>query len=380
MQASSGLTENGSGAREAPLRIGIVGCSLARTRYGAAFPFLPDVKVTTLVDPDMRFIRTWSRTLGGEIALFSDLPSMLSSGPVPEALIIDVPLSHRAETILAAIPACPALLCPTPFAATLEETDRVLHAAEVHGTQIYPAFPRRFDPVLGQAIDLANSGEVGLIQQIRCDWSFPLSRAYGVEIGADPDAGTWGSLLQIAGCHAADVCRWCFGDVLTVSADIDSADVLTTASSRQRDNVPLLAIFLLGQEMGPATCHFARSRAVLPSERYTFTGTQGHLEVVMASSTHPADAYPDLTVHRPGQRPQPVPAPDSVAGEVPASVYRMQALLNSFAQCARTGAMPGSSGSDGRAALEIVHAAYVSARDGRKITLPLRRSPAFSII
>jgi predicted dehydrogenase len=210
---------------------------------------------------------------------------------------------------------------------------------------------------------------------MRCDWSFPLSRTYGLELGADPDAGTWGPLLQVSGCHAADVCRWCFGDVLTVSADIDSADIMASVPARQRDSVPLLAIFLLGQEQGPATCHFSRSRAVTASERYTFTGSLGHLELILTSSTHPASAFPTLTLHRPGQRPQPLPPPEFAGSELPASVYRMRALLQNLAACARIEGSRGDTGTDARAALEVVHGAYSSTRDSRKIALPLRRSP-----
>jgi len=378
MQVISQLELSSEGQRS-PITLGIVGCSIARPRYGAAFAFAPDVRITALVDPDTKLIRTWSRALGGEIGLFTDLSAMLASDEMPEALIIDVPLSQRAETILAAMTHCQVLLCPPPFAATLEESDRIIHAAAAHQAQILPAFPRRFDPILAQAIEMANSGEVGLIHQMRCDWSFPLSRAYGVEIGADPDAGSWDSLLEYAGCHAADVCRWCFGDVLTVSADIDTADVVASAPSRQRDTVPLLAIFLLGQEQGPASCHFARSRAVAASERYTFTGAQGRLELVFSSSTHDASAAPALTVHRLGQRAVTVPPPQFAGSDLPAPVYRMRAMLESAAQVARTGVSPCGSGIGARAALEVVHAAHFSAHDGRKITLPIRRSPAFLV-
>ncbi len=357
-----------------PVRLGIVGCTLARPRYGSAFALSPRVRVTALADPDTRFIRAWSRVLGGEIELFADLPAMLAGDDIPDALAIDVPLAGRAEALLAAIPLCRGILCPPPFAATIEETDRILHSAAAHNTWLAPAFPRRFDPILAQAIELANTGEIGLTQQIRCDWSFPLAAAYGAEIGADPDAGAWGALLQYAGCHAADVCRWCFGDVLTVSADVDD-HVPQPAASGRRDTGPLLANLVLGQEDGPATCHFSRSRAVGATERYSFTGSLGQLEVVMSASTLPVDAFPALTLHRTGVRPQPVPPPDFEDADLPPMVYRMREMLNHFANQVQSGDPANGSGVAARAALEVVHAAYYSARNGRKVTLPLRRSP-----
>ena len=368
-------------ALQSPLSLGIVGCSLARPRYGAAFALSPSTRVSALVDPDAKYTRAWSRLLGGEIALYADLQAMIASGTVPDALVIDVPMSERAETISAAIPACRAILCAPPFASTLEETDRLLYAARTHNTLLAPAFPRRGDPVLAQAIEMATTGEIGLIQQIRCDWSFPLARAYGAEIGADPDAGSWGALLQIVGCHAADVCRWCFGDVLTVSADIDEHTLAPAAGSR-RDTAPLLANLVLGQENGPATCHFARSRAVSASERYTFSGSLGNLEVVVSSSTNPADSFPAITLHRPGMRPQGIPPEPFEGSDLPAPVFRMLEMLESFAELAQdaeTGDESAPVAEGARAALEVMHAAWSSAHDRRKITLPLRRSPDFLV-
>lgn len=373
MQVSSERESTIEG-KDLPLQIGIVGCSLARPRYGAAFSLLPSVRVTAMSDADARLMRAWSRVLGGEIALFPDLDSLLASDTVPPALIIDVPLAERAEALLAAIPLCHALLCPPPFAPTLEETDRLLHMAEAHDTWLVPAFPRRFDPIIAQAIDLSTTGEIGLLHQVRCDWTFPLTTAYGAEIGADPDAGSWASLLAYTGCHAADVCRWCLGDVLTVSADIDIESLHSVHGSR-RDAEALMAVFVIGHENGPATCHFARSRSQRSSERYIFSGSQGQLELVIASSANSADAFPTLTLHRSGQKPQPVQAPKFEDLGGPAQAYRVRKMVQDFADRACSTADAANAGYGARAGLEVVHAAYASAQDARKVALPLRRSP-----
>jgi hypothetical protein len=49
-------------------------------------------------------------------------------------------------------------------------------------------------------------------------------------------------------------------------------------------------------------------------------------------------------------------------------------MLAHFADCLRTACAPQARGADARAALEIVHAAYLSSQEGSKISLPLRRS------
>src|SRR5436305_1257187 len=112
-----------------PLPLGIVGCSLARPRFGAAVALSKTIQVVAMADPDARFAKAWSRTLSGDISLFADLPSLLAHESVPPALIIEVPLNERSEALLAAIPVCRGILCAPPFAPTLEETDHILHAA-----------------------------------------------------------------------------------------------------------------------------------------------------------------------------------------------------------------------------------------------------------
>ena len=136
---------------------------------------------------------------------------------------------------------------------------------------------------------------------------------------------------------------------------------------------------MLGQENGPATCHFARSRSVSPSERYTFHGSLGHLEAVVSSSAKPGEVFPALTIHRPGVKPQAVPPPEFEGADLTAPLFRMHAMLEDFARQVASGSPPPGSAAAARAALEVVHAAYLAAQSARKITLPLHRSPELVI-
>ena len=333
------------------------------------------MRVTALSDPDAKFLRAWARSIGGVVGQYASLEEMLAAESPPEALLIDLPVQERPAAILAAVPRCRGILCAVPFAPTIEETDRLIHAAETHEVALMPAFFRRHDPVLAHALELAMIGEIGLVQQMRCDWSFPLTSAFGAELGADPDARSWGTLLEIAGCHAADACRWAFGDVLSVSADIDEHDPAATIAGR-RDNGPLLANLVLGHEEGPSTCHFSRSRSIGPFERYVFTGSLGQIEALVAATTLAADAFPALSLRRQGAKPTPIAAPEFEDADLPAPAYRARALLDRFVEVLDGGEPQDAVPQDARAALEVIHAAELSARDGRKIGLPLRRSPS----
>src|SRR5262249_9459142 len=110
-------------------------------------------------------------------------------------------------------------------------------------------------------------------------------------------------------------------------------------------------------------------------ESYKLSGAQAHLELICETSVAVGSPLPALTLHRPGQPLEHLsPPPDDFADTDPTTA-RVIRMLAHFAECVRTGCAPRVRGMDARAALEILHAAYLSPREGTKVSLPLRRSP-----
>jgi predicted dehydrogenase len=54
--------------------------------------------------------------------------------------------------------------------------------------------------------------------------------------------------------------------------------------------------------------------------------------------------------------------------------YGMLQEIQHFVDCLRTGSEPLETGADGRVALEVVYAAYISAGRGERVHLPLQLS------
>ncbi len=347
-----------------PLRLGVAGGALGRTRYGGALlAARPRVQVAAIVDADTRSARAWARELGagGAEAVFADLEALLASPLAFDALLIASPLPDRAPHIKQAALAGKPILCEIPFAATLGETDDALRTVQDAGVLLLPALWRRFDARFQQASDFVASGAVGTLRQARCHWTYPYAGAAAAEIGEE----NWNALLSLLACQTADACRWWLGGAQTVSADVDvQAEDALAPTGKNRQQWEAIANLIVTHARGQSTHHLARTRAGQPDERYVLTGSTGRLELIAAAPS--GSTLPSLTLYRPGQRPEPLD------GENAASPEPIRALLQHFAHCVQTGQTPAVTGADLRAAMEIVQAAYLSSQENLKVSLPLR--------
>ena len=322
-------------------------------------------------------MRTWANTFGKETHVFSNLKEMTESQLPPNVIILDAPLGDRPQAIESLLDTgvCRGIISPPPFTPTLEETDELLRRAKESGTLLFPGLNRRYDPIFAQALELAKSGVIGVMKQMRCDWSFPLTHLLGVELGADLAADHWNDLLPYIMTQAIESCRRCFGEVMSVSADIDTFEPTPGNDSRKpADTAHLLATVLLTHSEGSCSCHFSRSRSVQSNERYIFFGDKGSLELIVSSNSHESSWLPLLILHMNGQRPQPIPPPASYFPEDEAASIRNIGLLNHFAESVSIFCENGVQDREARMIQEAVQAAYLSVEEKRKVALPLRRT------
>src|SRR5579862_3240570 len=109
------------------LRLGVIGCELGRSRYGAALAALPLLRVVALADSDDRYTRVWARELGGKPAICDDAIDLLAQAL--DAVLIATPLNERAQHITDALRAGRPVLAETPFASDLAVVDDLLALA-----------------------------------------------------------------------------------------------------------------------------------------------------------------------------------------------------------------------------------------------------------
>ena len=357
------------------LKVGIVGYTLGRIRYGAALSHSFALRVVGVADMDVRALRVWARELPGKPPLFPNLNMLLAGASELDVVLIAVPLRDRAALIAEALRARKPVLCDFPFTVSLAETDTLLELAAENGVPLIPLMPRRYDPWFEQVTRMIEEGTLGALRQIRCEWAFPLGLGFALENGVALEPVGWHDLLQAVACQTADISRRWLGEAETVSADIDLPP--PPGALIPRNAAEPVANIIVGHERGQSTHLLSRSRAVQPGERYVLTGAAGHLELVVSAGEAASTAtVPALTLYRSGEKPESIfPETldlDSVRG---LNVERMHRLLMRLAETPDTPSLPEISGADARSAMEIVHAAYLSSHENNKVNLPLRRPP-----
>ena len=393
-----------------PLRLAVLGCALGRARYGAALTATPAILPALLCDADETLARLWAREIGYRTPVETSPDALLERADAYDALLIAAPLPARTDYVTRALQRSIPTLCEIPPALRLPAADAVLRAAADASSPLLPALPRRFDPHFHALTRAIASGELGAIRQIRCDWSLPMNSMEDADEGLQ---GDWNALLQAVLCQTADLCHLWLGEAESVSADIEVASlrgVDTPEGRRVKEGA--LANVIVGHDRGQSTHHISRTRTLYAEEKYVVRGTLQTLELLVSTGGGAqAGPFPRLRAQKPGQRPTLVTLADAPgagyrdgggtgaesgnestteaaeprtgngltrgvrASSLSAAHRRVQNLLRHFADVVQLGAIPQVTMADGRAALEIVHAAYLSAFENSKVLLPLLRPP-----
>lgn len=344
------------------VRFGIVGCGkiterlalpqLAHNRH-AAVAALIDINRTNALrmarhfQIDRRLVWTsWHR--------------MLRHADV-DAVAVNVPNALHAEIAVAALEAGKHVLVEKPIATTLTDADAMIAAARRHRRVLMVEQTQRFDPAHETAHRLLRAGAIGAVREVRGR----LGHA-GPQYWAGTTR-TWlidrrlsgGGALMDVGAHIVDLLRWFSGKRIR--------RVCCRMSMRPGSHVEDNAAALFECDDGVVGA-FEASWITQPYEVSTACyGTRG---IVRTSFGRGPRVALELSRRRgdPNQFDRPVRYP-----AVP-STSRQGGAYAAFIRSIRTGTPPPISGAEGRATLEVLLAAYESAKTHRWVELPRGRA------
>lgn len=296
-----------------------------------------------------------------------DTPSQVVDDPRVDAVFIGSPTNRHAELVELAAAAGKAILCQKPMATTLADCDRICRAVDRHGVRFSLAFQMRCDPVNRKIKELLDQGAVGRVSLVR--------RRHAIGVLLDPQfasgATAWhvdpvanvGMFFDDAS-HAADWFLWMLGMPVSVMAEIDK--VVTDVAPDDTG----VALYRFGRgEMGVLVNSSTTVAAVSTTEIYGDEGTIVHDygDAPSTAAPRPPGAVPLRLIRRGEDRwtefDIPIPA---------AHGARIEAVARPFIAYARGEGGDPVSAEDGRRSVEMVLAAYRSAAQGRRVTLPLR--------
>ncbi len=348
---------------------------MARTKIallGAGF--IADIHVESYhrFVPDAEVVAVYTRDAGRAEAFakkhhipraFTDWQKAIEESGC-EVVDICLPNFLHARVALAAFNAGKHVIIEKPLAMTLEEADEMIAAARKNGRLFMYAEELCFAPKYERVRKLVGEGAVGNVYMLKqaekhsgphSDWFYDVNQSGG-------------GVLMDMGCHGLAWFRWMLGGnpkVKSVFATMNT--FLHTKRTRGEDHSVTIVEFE-GGVLGVAENSWAKHG-----------GMDDHIEVYGDGGVTYADLFFGNSARTYSEKGYGYAM--EKAGSTQGWTYTIfeEAFnqgypqeLQHFIHCARTGEEPLVTAEDGRAVLEMMYAAYESARTGAKVALPFR--------
>jgi len=332
-------------------RVGVVGMVHDHV-WGLAKSFAecPNAEIVAAADPNEPLRERMGSDFGVS-ALYTDWREMLDKEELDVALIT-TENSGAADVVEAAAPKGIHSVVEKPMAATLDQADRMLNATEAAGVQLMVNWATAWRPNTLKAVELANSGAIGQVFSVRVRMAHHGPKELGCSEHFygwlyDAEKNGAGAFMDYC-CYGAAFCRYLLGQP---NAVMGAADRLVKDYIDVDDNG--LVVMFYDQAYAVTEASWCQ----IPDYHDTvILGSEGTLIT---------DRGKLLMATEPRQEPKEVELPELSAGKKSGPEY----LLH----CLDTGdTVEGMcSARVGRDAQEILEAGLISAREGRRVELPI---------
>jgi myo-inositol 2-dehydrogenase / D-chiro-inositol 1-dehydrogenase len=278
-----------------------------------------------------------------------------------EVVDICLPNYLHADATLKAAAAGKHVIIEKPLAVTLEEADAMIAACKKAGVKLMYAEELCFAPKYERVRQMVNEGAIGKIYMLKqsekhsgphTDWFYDVKYSGG-------------GVIMDMGCHALGWFRWMLNNAKVNSVYASMATVLHNDRTKGEDN----SIMIIEFENGvTAIAEDSWAKHGGMDDRCEVHGTGG----VMYADLFMGNSAITYSKHGYGYA---MEKADTTVGwsftvfeEAFNQGYPHE--LKHFIECVQQNKQPLVTGEDGRAVLEIIYAAYASAGEGKKITLP----------
>ncbi len=348
------------------VRIGIIGSGLAAALHAEGLRQVRDADIVAAASPNPEHVWEFHRRFAVPHA-FKEYRDMLD-GDLVDAVTIACPNDLHCEAVLAAAAARKHVFVDEPLALSLADCDRMIEACREAGVILMYGENLCFAPQLVRAKELADEGALGHLYYVRkqecrrgprSDWSWDMERSGG-------------GVLMDTGPHSIAFCRWMFANapVESVYAELGR---FVHQERTQADDHALVAMRFAGGGIGVAESSWARAGGL--EDRAEVYGSQGltiaDLARGSALQTYASGGYA-YAPSNPDAEKAPRTRGWSWTSFEEAWNYGFPQEMAHFVECVQQGRQPQLTGEDGRAVLEIICAAYESARTGQRVSLPFQ--------
>ena len=342
-------------------KVAVFGCGFISDIHVDAYQrFVPDAEVVAVYTHDLKRAEAFAKEKGIP-AFYDDADKLLKECEFDVADICLPNYLHR-DICVEAANAGKHVIVEKPMCLSIEEADDMIEACRRNGKLLMYAEELCFAPKYERVRAIVNTGAVGNVYMLKqCEkHSGPHSRWF-----YESDKSGGGVMMDM-GCHAVAWFRWMlkgavpvsvYGNFMHVFHDTDAEDHAVTQVEFEQDGRKILCI---GEDSWVKQGGMQDCVEIYGEKGLCYADLfQGN-----SSQMYSLDGY-DYASEKAG-------ATNGWTFPVFEESFNQgyPQELSHFIDCVRTGKQPVVTGEDGKAVLEIIHAAYISAKEGRKVELP----------
>ena len=343
------------------VRVGILGSQFVSTIHAESLKTLPNVEVVAVASQSEEHAREFAKTHDIPHA-FTDYHRILEMNEV-DMISLGIPNHLHQQVTIDAAAAGKHIVCEKPLCLNLQEADGMIAACGKAGVKLMYAEQICFAPKyvrLKQLLDEGALGEPTLIKQSEKHDGPHADHFWDVRRSG-------GGVTMDMGCHAIEFFRWLMGKdenpIKSVYAQMNTS--VHADKTVGEDNALIVLEFQSGCV---ALAEESWSKQGGMDDRAEVQGTKGvaYADLLRGNSipTYSADGY-GYAVEKAGST-----KGWSFAIYEELWNYGFPQEFAHFIDCVRNDKRPSETGEDARKVLEVVFAAYESARTGQKVMLP----------
>lgn len=348
-----------------PVQVGLIGSQFVSTIHAEALQHCAHCEIAAVASPTRKHVQAFAKKFGIPRA-FTDYREMLAL-PELDMVVVGAPNHVHCQIAVAAAAAGKHVVMEKPLCLNLAEADRMIAACKQAKVKLMYAEELCFTPKYVRLKKLLDDGALGaptLIKQSEKHDGPHAAHFWDVERSG-------GGVTMDMGCHAIEFFRWMLGRPKIKSVYAQMSTQVHGAKTKGEDNAILIV-------------EFDNGVIGLAEESWTKPGGMDDRAEVYGSK---GVAYADLlhgnaiTAYSAGGYGYAVEKAGSTQGwSFPiyeeAWNYGFHQEMAHFVDCVRRDLKPAVTGEDGRAVLEVIFAAYESARTGKKVKLPFKTKAA----
>ena len=282
---------------------------------------------------------------------YDSVDALLADEEVKVVYVATPPHLHMAHTLQAAA-AGKHILCEKPLALTSAQAQQMIDGCHAHGVQLMVCYYQRYNTRHQQIKALLTAGTIGQVTAVRINFSdyFPPTPGYWHHTPAISGGGP----LMDLGIHAIDLLRYLCGEVVEVTALVD-----TLAAASPVEDTATLLLKLANGAQAVITSHWSTaSFEPQQSNGLEINGTLGTIQAAPLSAKDSAGTLRLLTA-----------AGVQDFGVAAGGVRPHVALLTAFGQALAEQTPAPIPGEEGLAGLRVIEAAYQSAQTGARVRI-----------